>query len=95
MKPAGVNFSTSFDSGIENNEKDLKFKVADHVIISKYKNIFAKGYVPNWFQKDFVIKKKLYILWCGRIKLVLLMVKQLLECFMKNKCKRQTTLGLK
>ena len=30
------------------NEKDLKFKVSDHVRILKYKNIFAKGYTPNW-----------------------------------------------
>ena len=25
--------------------------------MSKYKNIFAKGYVPNWSEEDFVIKK--------------------------------------
>ena len=31
----------------ENNNKDPKFKVGDHVRISKYKNIFAKGYTPN------------------------------------------------
>ena len=30
------------------NEKDPKFKVGDNVRISKYKNIFAKGYTPNW-----------------------------------------------
>ena len=33
--------------GKEVNDKDLKFKVGDHVRISKYKNIFAKGYIPN------------------------------------------------
>ena len=32
----------------ETNEKDPKFKVGDNVRISKYKNIFAKGYTPNW-----------------------------------------------
>ena len=32
------------DYGVEYNEKDSKFKIADHVRISKYKNIFAKGY---------------------------------------------------
>ena len=31
----------------ESNEKDPKFKVGDHVRISKFKNIFAKGYAPN------------------------------------------------
>ena len=30
------------------NKKDPKFKVSDHVRISKYKNILAKGYTPNW-----------------------------------------------
>ena len=30
------------------NKKDPKFKVGDSVRISKYKNIFAKGYTPNW-----------------------------------------------
>ena len=32
----------------DSNKKDPKFKVDDHVRISKYKNIFAKGYAPNW-----------------------------------------------
>ena len=32
----------------ESNEKDPKFKISDHVRISNYKNIFAKGYTPNW-----------------------------------------------
>ena len=36
---------------------DLKFKVGDHVRISKYKNIFARGYTPNWSEEIFVIKK--------------------------------------
>ena len=33
------------------------FKVGDHVRISKYKNIFAKGYMPNWSEEIFIIKK--------------------------------------
>ena len=37
--------------------KDPKFKVGNHVRISKYKNIFAKGYALNWSEKVFVIKK--------------------------------------
>ena len=39
------------------NDKDLKFKVSDHVRISKYKNIFAKEYTPNQSEEVFVIKK--------------------------------------
>ena len=42
----------------ESNEKDPKFKVGDHVRISKYKNIFAKVYAPNWSEEIFVVKKK-------------------------------------
>ena len=33
------------------------FKIGDIVRISKYKNIFAKGYTPNWSEEDFMIKK--------------------------------------
>ena len=38
------------------NYKDTKFKVRDHVRISKYKNLFAKGYTRNWSEKGFAIK---------------------------------------
>ena len=41
----------------EINEKDPKFKVGDNVRISKYKNIFVKGYTPNWSKKVFVVNK--------------------------------------
>ena len=41
-----------------------KFKVGDHVKISKYKNIFAKGYAPNWSEELFVVSKiKNSVLW--------------------------------
>ena len=39
------------------NDKDPKFKVGDHVRISKHKNIFMKGYTPNSSEEVFVIKK--------------------------------------
>ena len=39
------------------NDKDPKFKVGGHVRISKFKNIFAKGYTPSWSEEVFVIKK--------------------------------------
>ena len=41
----------------EVNDKNPKFKVGDHVRISKYKNIFAKGYMPNWLEEVFIIMK--------------------------------------
>ena len=39
------------------NDKDPKFTVGDHARISKYKNIFAKVYTPNWSEEIVVIKK--------------------------------------
>ena len=57
MKPIDVKDNTYIDFHKEVNDNDLKFKVADHVRISKYKNIFAKGYTPNWSEEIFVIKK--------------------------------------
>ena len=41
----------------ESNKEGSKVKVCGHVRISKYKNIFAKGYVANWSEEVFVIKK--------------------------------------
>ena len=57
MKPIDVKDNTYFDFKKEVNDKGPKFKVGDHVRISKYKNIFAKGYTPNWSEEVFVIKK--------------------------------------
>ena len=57
MNPIDVNLSKYIALGIENNEKSPKFEVGDHVRISKYKNIFAKGYTPNWSKEVFVTKK--------------------------------------
>ena len=51
-----LKWSTYIDSSKEINVIDTKFKVGDIVRISKYKNIFAKGYVPNWSEEIFVIK---------------------------------------
>ena len=55
MKPVDVKDNTYIDFKKEVNDKDPKFKVGDHVRISKYKNIFAKGYTPNWPEEIFVI----------------------------------------
>ena len=41
----------------EHNEKYSKFKVGDRVRISRYKNIFAKGYAPNWSSEIFIVDK--------------------------------------
>ena len=57
MKPIDVKDNTYINADKEINNKDPKFKVGDHVRISKYKNNFAKGYMPNWSEEVFVIKK--------------------------------------
>ena len=54
MKPADVNSNTYINSSKEINEKNTKFKIGDIVRISKYKNIFAKGYVPKIDLKKFL-----------------------------------------
>ena len=55
MKPIDVTNEsyTEYNKGF--NKKDPEFKVGDHVKISKYKNIFAKGYAPNWSEEVFVV----------------------------------------
>ena len=57
MKPIDVKDNTYINIDKEINDKDPKFKVGDHVRISKYKNIFAKSYTPNWSEEVFDIKK--------------------------------------
>ena len=57
MKPIDVKDNTYIDFGKEVNDNDPKFKVGDHVRISKYKNLFAKSYTPNWSKEIFVIKE--------------------------------------
>ena len=57
MKPVDVKDNTYIDFEKEVNDKDPKFKVGDHVRISKYKNIFAKGYTPNCSEEVFVISE--------------------------------------
>ena len=67
--------------------------MGDHVIISKYKNIFAKGYMPNWSEEIFIIKK-LKILYHGHMLLMILMVNKLLVHFMKNNYRVQISKNL-
>ena len=87
VKPVDVKDNTYIDFKKEVNDKDPKFKVGDHVRISKYKNIFAKGYTPNWSEEVFVVSKiKNTVPWTYVIND--LNVKKLLGHFMKNNCKR-------
>ena len=57
MKPIDVKDNTYVDSKKEVNDKDPKFKIGDHVRISKYKNIFSTGYTSNWSEEVFISNK--------------------------------------
>ena len=57
MKHIEVTDDSYAEYNEDSNKRNPKFKVGDHVRISKYKNIFAKGYVPNCSEEIFVIKK--------------------------------------
>ena len=87
MKPIDIKDNTYIDSIKKVNDKDPKFRVVDHVRISKYKTLFAKGYTPNWSGEVFVIKK-LKIKFHGDMSLMILIVNKLLERFMKKNCKK-------
>ena len=64
MKPVDAKSSTYIDSSKEINNKNPEFKIGDIGRISKYENIFAKGYVLNWSEEVFVITKvKNSVLW--------------------------------
>ena len=57
MKPIDVRSDSYAEYNEDFNKKYPKFKVGDHVRISKYKNIFAKEYTPNWSEKVFLVTK--------------------------------------
>ena len=57
MKPIDVKDNTYINIDKKLNNKVPKFKVGDRVRISNYKNVFAKGYVPNWSEEVFVVNK--------------------------------------
>ena len=57
MKAKDVNDDSFVVHNGETNKKSPKFRVGDHVRISKYKNIFLKGYTPNWSEEVFLLIK--------------------------------------
>ena len=57
MKPIDVTSDSCAEYNEDSNKKDPKFKVGDRVRISKYKNIFTKGYTQNWSEEVFVVSK--------------------------------------
>ena len=57
MKPIDIKSNVFAEYNEKSNEKDPKFKVGNHARISKYENIFAEEYTPNWREEIFVIKQ--------------------------------------
>ena len=57
MKPVDLKWNTYINYSKEINDKDPKFKTGHFVRISKYKNIFAKSYLPNCPKEDFFLTK--------------------------------------
>ena len=89
MQLVGVKSSTYINSSKEINREDPKFKIGYIVRIPKYKNIFAKIYVPNW-SKDICVIKKLKTLSRGHMLLAILTEKKLLKRFPKKFAKNKS-----
>ena len=88
MKSVDVNPRMSIRFNKENNKEDPKFKVGNHVRISKYKNIFVKDYVPNWSEEVLVITKvKNIVPWIYAISN--LKSEEIVASFTKKSCKKQ------
>ena len=88
MKPVDIKPNTYINSSKEFNNNDPKFKIGDIVRISKYKNIFAKDYVPSWSEEVFVIKKvKNTVLWTYVISD--LKDEEIVKTFSKKNCIKQ------
>ena len=57
MKPKDVKNDNTRVYIDEHNKKSATYNVGDRIRISKFKNIFAKGYTPNWSREIFIINK--------------------------------------
>ena len=57
MKPTDVKSDSFAEYNENSNKKNPKFKVGNHVRISKCKNIFAKGCAPNWSEEIFIVSE--------------------------------------
>ena len=57
MKPKDVKNDNNRVYPDEHNKKSARYNVGDRVRISKFKNIFAKGYTPNWSREIFIVNK--------------------------------------
>ena len=85
MNSVGVKSRRYINFGVENDDKDPKTKTGDHLRISKFKNIFAKGYTPNWSEEVFVSKQ---LKNCPEFILVVLNDEEIFETFYKKELQK-------
>ena len=71
IKPIDVTSDSYAEYNEDSNEKYPKFKIGDHVRISKCENIFAKGYTPNWSEEIFCSKQNKKMQFHGHMLLVI------------------------
>ena len=97
MKPKDIENDSSAEYNEESNEQSLKFKVGDDVRISKYKDIFAKGYTSNWSEEIELLLKKIKNTVPWTYKMNDLNGEEIVGSFMKKSCRRliKKNLGLK
>ena len=93
MKPIDVKDNTYINIDEEVNDKGPEFKVGDHVRISKYKSIFAKGYISNWSEQIYVIKEVKNTVSCTYI-INDLNGEEIIGAFYKNNYKKQSKKNL-
>ena len=93
MKPVDLKPGMYIKLNTDKNKEGPKFKVSSHVRISKDKNIFAKGYYPNW-TKEVLLLKKLKTLCHEHTLLVILAVRKLLKGFTKKNCEKRNQKSL-
>ena len=57
MKPIDTKSDSFAEYNEESDKKDIKIKASDTFRISRFKNVFSKGYTPNWSEEIFIVKK--------------------------------------
>ena len=69
MKPKDVKDDNNRVYIDEYNKKSAKYNIGDRVRISKFKNISATGYTPNWSREIFIVNKiNDTVSWTYRLK---------------------------
>ena len=83
MKHIDVTSDSYAEYNENSNKKDPKFKVSDHVRISKHKSIFAKGHTANWLEEVSVVSKS-----TNTVPWTYVISDLNVEVFMKKNCKK-------